>query len=249
MSAFRDLMITGLPVYTVAFDFGEIPEQRIRKNKLVVKPVDPYREGYDFTGWFANDIQFDFSTPITSNLKLIAGWNLKTVIVRFEANGGKAIAPQVVAWGSKAAYVVPFRNYCNFTGWILNSVQFDFNTPITSDITLIARWERALITQTGVADVVLVWKSGELGPHFSYGARVNYPTPFTEISTVTVNGKIVPDATYDYGESGTYMHSSWKNNVGFMQTTGWLYSVLGAFNKKAGQQSGAVSWTATGYMS
>ncbi len=38
-------------------------------------PDSPTRDGYTFTGWFTEDgVQFDFSTPITGDITLYAGW-------------------------------------------------------------------------------------------------------------------------------------------------------------------------------
>lgn len=67
--------------YTVTFT-GEnvsVPVQTIREGGLAVEPKDPSREDYDFTGWFkeGEDQPFNFSTPITQNITLVAGWKAK----------------------------------------------------------------------------------------------------------------------------------------------------------------------------
>ena len=246
MSAFRDLMITGLPVYTVAFDYGDIPEQRIRKNKLVVKPADPSKANYDFTGWFTNGVQFDFNTPVTEDLFLTAGWSLKTFTVSFDANGGNVMPPQVVAWGNKAAYVPGTRSYCNFTGWTLNGVAFDFNTPITGNITLTAQWQPILYTQSGNANVYGV-RQGVACTFFCVSAGFNPPfvnTPSVRIgfsnfeqacpfSTYDFTGNIVENARYD----------SFVNQGSFSQNVG----CTGGMGSISGRSSGTYWWSATGY--
>ena len=38
---------------------------------------DPTREGYQFDGWFINEVAYDFSKPVTQNLTLTAKWTFK----------------------------------------------------------------------------------------------------------------------------------------------------------------------------
>ena len=63
--------------YQITFDSNGgtlITEQQVKKGKVAVEPSDPVKEGYTFLYWMLNDQKFDFSTPITSNITLVAKW-------------------------------------------------------------------------------------------------------------------------------------------------------------------------------
>ena len=61
---------------------------------------------------------------------------LPTYTVSFVANGGNAVRSQTVEEGSLAAEPVTLRAGYTFKGW-----DFDFTTPVTSDLTVKASWE------------------------------------------------------------------------------------------------------------
>lgn len=51
---------------------------RAAKNKPLVRPVDPTREGYTFDGWYvdkAGTRAWDFDAPVTASMTLYANWN------------------------------------------------------------------------------------------------------------------------------------------------------------------------------
>ena len=63
--------------------------------------------------------------------------------VRFDSNGGSSVASQRVADGATAREPSdPTRSNYRFEGWYLNGKLYDFDTPVTADITLEAHWDR-----------------------------------------------------------------------------------------------------------
>lgn len=64
--------------YIVSFDVnGGLPEpeaQTVLEDDLAIEPEQPSKEGYTFMGWLLNNEVYDFSTPITSNIILVASW-------------------------------------------------------------------------------------------------------------------------------------------------------------------------------
>ncbi len=70
--------------------------------------------------------------------------------VTFNSNGGSSVASQTVADGSKATKPAdPTKSGYTFGGWYTDSActtAFDFNTVVTSDITLYAKWT-AVVTE------------------------------------------------------------------------------------------------------
>lgn len=70
--------------YTVSFDANyagaeEIPAQTVASGKLAEAPAEPARDGYEFTGWYAepeSGIVWDFSTSkVTADCTLYAVWD------------------------------------------------------------------------------------------------------------------------------------------------------------------------------
>ena len=143
--------------FTVTFDTNGgsgIVSQKIENGKTVTKPENPAKDGYDFEGWILGDSPFDFSTPITSDITLIAKWTKHTsttlpeeqkqfFTVTFDTNGGSGIVSQKIENGKTVTKPEnPAKDGYDFEGWILGDSPFDFSTPITSDITLIAKWTK-----------------------------------------------------------------------------------------------------------
>ena len=137
--------------YTVTFnsDGGTvIPNQIIEENKTIVKPIDPIKEGHEFIGWYLNNQVFDFNTKVTSNITLIAKYKkveekLNKYTVIFNSNGGSAISKQIIEENKTIVKPTnPTKKGYKFIGWYLNNKAYNFNTKVTSNITLIAKWEK-----------------------------------------------------------------------------------------------------------
>ncbi len=141
--------------YTVTFETGDgsaVEAQTVEEGSAAIRPADPVREGYAFDGWFADanyERTFDFNAPVTANLTIYAKWTKTAepdpdgVTVSFDANGGTPVAPQMVQRGKTAVPPVnPTREGFTFLNWMLNGEVFDFNTPVETDITLVALWEK-----------------------------------------------------------------------------------------------------------
>lgn len=172
----------GKVTYVVNFNTdggNSISNQIINKDGTITKPQDPVRDGYKFLGWYSNNVLFDFSTPVTTNLELVAKWEkakdnsttatttttkkndttssttkktttkkndttnttttkktttttteAKKYTVKFDSNGGSKV--------SKPSN--PTRTGYKFGGWTLNNKAYDFNSKVTSNITLVAKW-------------------------------------------------------------------------------------------------------------
>ena len=84
---------------------------------------------------------------VTVDLGKAIGESPATYTVTFNSNGGTEIAPKEVVSGLKIKKPsTPTKDKYLFRGWYEDSTfskEFDFNTPITSDMTLYAKWEAA----------------------------------------------------------------------------------------------------------
>lgn len=109
------------------------------------KPLD-LSDFYTFKGW-ANrkgeiyDLEKIKKMP-SSNLFLYAQWEIKKVNVRFDSNGGTAVASQTInALERVKKPQNPIRAGFQFAGWALpNGSPFNFSKGVTTDMQLIARW-------------------------------------------------------------------------------------------------------------
>lgn len=136
--------------YTVSFNTGEgskVDSQTVIEGKTAVRPADPSRSGYDFQGWLLDGQPYDWNTPITSDVTLTASWKKHeepkpvTHTVSFDTDGGNSVAQQTVTDGDTAIVPdTPTKQGYTFAGWTLNGQPYDFNTPVTSDVTLKATW-------------------------------------------------------------------------------------------------------------
>ena len=62
---------------TVTFDTNGgslISNASVKKNAAVERPADPVNVGYKLVGWTLNGEDYDFSTPVTSDITLVAKW-------------------------------------------------------------------------------------------------------------------------------------------------------------------------------
>ncbi len=113
------------------------------------------RFGYEFLGWYLNGEKYDFSTPVTEKITLIAKWEKKTsdipsddkeiYIVDFDSNGGSRVSSQKVEEGDRVSRPSnPTRDCYDFVGWYTDASltkKYNFSTPVTRDMTLYAKWK------------------------------------------------------------------------------------------------------------
>ena len=138
-----------LKEWTVTFKGSDgeiIAGVKVEDGKKVARPEnDPVKEGYKFIGWFVDGKEFDFNTEIKGNLVIEA---------RFEKNDTPT--PQPGEWTvtingqtvtvkdgeTLARPADPVKEGYKFIGWFVDGKEFDFNTPITGDLKIEARFEK-----------------------------------------------------------------------------------------------------------
>jgi len=111
------------------------------------------REGYQFLGWYLDGEKYDFSTPITKKITLLAKWKKieDSVVptpnrydVCFVTNGGTKIDCQNIEEGNRVNRPSnPTRACYSFAGWYTNSTltnSYNFNNGVYRNLTLYAKW-------------------------------------------------------------------------------------------------------------
>jgi len=145
------IIVTEEVKYTVTFNTNggnEISPIQVTKGSKLTLPANPTKEGYSFVGWYTDEdltIPFNNQAPINSNLTLYAKWDSISYTVHFETNGGSEIADVTVKHGNKLTRPTePTKEGYDFVGWYTDEQlknEYDFNTSITSNLTLYAKWE------------------------------------------------------------------------------------------------------------
>lgn len=73
----------GNSTYRISFKTNcseNIADLEVDKNGNVEKPDDPTKDGYIFGGWYSDGKEYDFNTPVNSDLELEAEWFVEIVI-------------------------------------------------------------------------------------------------------------------------------------------------------------------------
>ncbi|MCR5611626.1 MAG: InlB B-repeat-containing protein [Clostridiales bacterium] len=123
---------------------------------IVVHYNDP-KEDYAFTAF--NKIQartgfhydendmwtIEVADYATEDTVYVLKWIPNTVTVTFYTDGGNAIDPVEVEYGTPVAEpATPVKDGFIFAGWTLNGAAYDFSANVTENITLVATWAEAV---------------------------------------------------------------------------------------------------------
>lgn len=145
--------------YTLTFDtggFDEVPSDAALYQQTFDMPEgDPVRTGYSFGGWYTDDsftTEYDFSTLVTGDRTVYALWIPDTFTVDFVTNSDTVIEPITGTYDQPIeAPEEPTKFGYEFAGWFTDSefrMMYDFDSLITGDLTLYAKWDLAEFTLT-----------------------------------------------------------------------------------------------------
>jgi len=175
----------------------------------------------------------------TINIKV----NSKPVTATFNSDGGSSVPSQTVDSGTCIKEpAAPKKSGYVFCGWYQGSTKFDFNNPVTEDITLTAKWEKQVVKVTSVKlnKTNLRLKKGQkqtltatIKPSNATNKALTWTTSNKKIVTVS-NGKIT---AVGYGTAtitakaadGSGKSASCKVKVGY----GITYKLNGGKNNSA----------------
>lgn len=143
--------------FTVTFDLnGGVSNsadliKEVKEGSLV-SPIDsPTKDGYTFLYWSLDDAMWDLDVnKVSKNITLIAVYKENEYIVSFNTIGGTPIVEeQKVVHGQKAIRPNDITLEGNkFLGWYYEDVLYDFDTLVTNNLTLTAKWEKEVYTVT-----------------------------------------------------------------------------------------------------
>ena len=163
------------------------PVTDIAEGATVTEPSAPSKTGYTFDGWYEqsdfSETAWDFATDKmpAKDVTLYAKWTVNSYTVTFDSKGGDAVPSATVTYGNTVAKPsdpenpslddtiknvtdandAPVHDF-TFKNWYTDealTTTFDFDTPITADITLYAKWGLPIAELAGHDD-------GTLGTQF-----------------------------------------------------------------------------------
>lgn len=126
------------------------PAQTIDRGGKFTESAKPPKENHTFAGWYNGDEKFDFDADTTKApnvLNLVAKWNINQYTVKFVSDHG-SFADQTIEHGKPIdtdKLTIPEVEGYTFDGWYADKdhkTKFDFSTPITSNTTVYAKWEK-----------------------------------------------------------------------------------------------------------
>ena len=135
---------------TFTADGESISTQTIDRGGKFTKPAAPSKENHTFAGWYNGDEKFDFDADTTNApnvLELVAKWDINQYTVKFVSDHG-SFADQTIEHGETIKpgnLTIPEVKGYTFVGWYADenrTIEFNFNTPITGDTTVYAKWEK-----------------------------------------------------------------------------------------------------------
>lgn len=124
--------------------------QTINRGEKFTKPTEPSKENHTFAGWYNGNEKFDFDADTTKApnvLNLVAKWDINQYTVKFVSDYG-SFKDQTIEHGKPIdtdKLTIPPVEGFTFDGWYTDdthSTKFDFSTPIKSNTTVYAKWEK-----------------------------------------------------------------------------------------------------------
>ncbi|CCV64138.1 hypothetical protein BN85405610 [Alteracholeplasma palmae J233] len=133
---------------TITFNTDGAPEIApliIDKGTKAELPT-PKKEGYTFTGWHIGNVRFDSTKPVDNNITLTAKWEVITpetksykVVFNYD-NNTPNLEVEILENGIITKPANPTKEGYVFSAWYVDNTEYNFNSPVTKDITVTARW-------------------------------------------------------------------------------------------------------------
>ncbi|MDR0920729.1 MAG: VWA domain-containing protein [Oscillospiraceae bacterium] len=140
-----EVFVVGIPACKFETDMDFTVTEN--KNYVIYKKSNPVAGNYQLKNITETAVPLDITI-------LTVEKTAETCTVTFDTDGGTEISPMYVAKGSLLPHPTLSKTGFNLKYWEFSGEKFDFNTPVTSDITLKAVWEKNVaVTDTEKQDV------------------------------------------------------------------------------------------------
>ena len=145
--------------HTVSFldDDGKtslLSKAKVEDGKTVYIPEDwaPHKDGWVFDCWTKDGVKYDTSAAVKTDITLTASWKA-VKNVTFKVDGVVYAVKEVGEGDTVSAPGAPTKDGYTFMGWYIGDNEYDFNSAVTANIELTAKWGyRVSFMVTGAAD-------------------------------------------------------------------------------------------------
>lgn len=213
--------------------------QTINRGEKFTKPAEPPKENHTFAGWYNGDEKekFDFDADTTNApnvLNLVAKWDINQYTVKFVSEHG-SFEDQTIEHGKPIdtdKLTPPIVEGFTFDGWYADKAhetKFDFNTQITSDTKVYAKWtandyEVSFVTEHGDAPD---------SQNVPYNETADDPGKLTEEGYTFIGWYTDETYTKEFDFStpitgDTKVYAKWEKNAPVLPDT-YALNVSGAF--------------------
>lgn len=211
--------------------------QTIDRGKKFTEPAAPSKENHTFAGWYNGDEKFDFDADTTNApnvLELVAKWDINQYTVKFVSDHG-SFEDQTIEHGKPidtGKLIIPTVEGFTFDGWYADktyNTKFDFNTSITSNTTVYAKWtakdyEVSFITEHGDAPT---------SQNVKYNGTASDPGKLKEEGYTFIGWYTDHTCTTEFKFStpitgDTKVYAKWEKNAPVLPDT-YALNVSGAF--------------------
>lgn len=162
-------LLTGCKekTYTITFyndDGTRLDSVIVNKGDTIKSYGYPEKDGYIFVSWIKDGSKYNDNNGVNDDMELIASYVpipdiVKTYTVSFDfGNEIKTVSVKENELVTKP--MNPIKSKYSFLGWYKDNELYDFDTPVTSDFTLSAKFELARVNVklnldggTGIAEI------------------------------------------------------------------------------------------------
>ena len=227
---FKAIPTTYTVTYTDGVDGKAFKNQQYSAKYDEMTPAfvgTPTREGYEFLGWDPA-----VAKTVAGDATYTAKWEAKSYTVTYNSNGGTVVKPETVTYGNKATKPTnPTLSGYTFAGWYTDNEKFfnkyDFNTLVTGNIILYAKWTRNYTPRPYTPPTVVIPDDDALGlnttDHFAYivgygNGEVRPQNNITRAEVATIFFRLLTDDVRDENLTKTNRYSdvaatSWYNTA------------------------------------
>lgn len=141
--------------YTVTFDTNGgnyLDSIEVAMGDTVDSSLVPVKEGYLFVNWIKDGVEYDINSKVYGDIELTANW-IKTpdlvndYLVTYVTDDYEEKI--MVKEGDVLSNLeAPVKDGYIFLGWYLDDDVYDFNSKVTSDIKLVAKYKKDVVVVT-----------------------------------------------------------------------------------------------------
>lgn len=149
-----------LPEVTFVTNGGSSVDKQTVYGANATAPTDCVKENYEIESWCSDEqLQnvYDFNTEVTADFTLYAKWTEATLYITYDSMNGSAVEMTSAKYNTPAPAPQenPTKTNYTFVGWYVDencTTAYDFNTPMSKNITLYAKWAPVKYTITFVTN-------------------------------------------------------------------------------------------------